>query len=170
MLSFGEVKTENSRRTVTLPASLRELLDTHLSSALPGGNGPDALVFPSKTGKPIRHRLFVRRHFRPAVAGYVDKEGVKHPGALPDKPGLRFHDLRHTAASLAIHAGAHPLLVSKMLGHSNVEITLNRYSHLYPDVAEALAEKMDALFVSAESNASDATNLREIRWKARENL
>lgn len=148
-LEFGDVKTESSRRTVTLPASIKALLKTHLSSALPGGNGPDALVFPSKTGLPIRHRLFMRRHFRRAVAGYTDKEGNKHPGALPDKPGLRFHDLRHTAASLAIHAGAHPLLVSKMLGHSNVEITLNRYSHLFPDVAEALAEKLDALYVAA---------------------
>lgn len=149
VLSFGEVKTAGSRRTVTLPASVRELLEAHLSAPLPGGNGPDALVFPSKTGKPIRHRLFSRRHFRRAVAGYTDKDGTKHPGALPDKAGLRWHDLRHTAASLAIHSGAHPLLVSKMLGHSNVEITLNRYSHLFPDVAEQLADRMDALFVSA---------------------
>ena len=162
-LEFGEVKTEGSRRTVTLPASIRRLLETHLASELSGGSGPDALVFPSKTGLPLRHKLFYRRHFKLAVAGYTDKAGEYHPGALPaSKHGLRFHDLRHTAASLAINAGAHPLLVSKMLGHSNVEITLNRYSHLFPDVAEALAEKLDALYVAA-SSAQTAVNVSELR-------
>lgn len=164
-LEFGDVKTESSRRTVTLPASIRKLLTEHLSSDLPGGTGPDALVFPSKTGKALRHRLFVRRHFRPAVAGWTDKDGMEHAGALPDKPRLRFHDLRHSAASLAIHSGAHPLLVSKMLGHSNVEITLNRYSHLFPDVAEALAEKLDALFIEAATTKSDR-KVTELRAEA----
>jgi integrase len=166
VLEFGDVKTAGSRRTVTLPASIRALLTEHLSSDLSGGNGPEALVFPSKTGKPIRHRLFVRRHFRPTVAGWTDDAGVEHPGVLPDKAGLRFHDLRHTAASLAIHAGAHPLLVSKMLGHSNVEITLNRYAHLFPDVAEALAEKLDALFVAAETGKPSSSSVHRLRQEA----
>jgi integrase len=162
-LEVGEVKTASSRRTVSLPASLVAMLREHLASALPGGSGPEALVFPSKTGKHIRHRLLVRRHFRSAVAGHTDKEGEYHPGALPPRlHGLRFHDLRHTAASLAIHAGAHPLLVSKQLGHSSVQITLDRYSHLMPNAAEALAEKLDALIIAAaaELEPSNVTPLR----------
>lgn len=163
VLEVGQVKTASSRRSVTLPASIKALLETHLSSALPGGNGPTDLVFPSKTGKPIRHRLFMRRHFRPAVAGRTEKDGTESPGALPHKATLRFHDLRHTAASLAIHAGAHPLLVSKMLGHSSVQITLDRYSHLMPNVSEALAEKLDALFVAAETPEAGPSKVADLR-------
>jgi len=167
VLEIGEVKTPASRRTVTLPASVTTLLREHLAKTQEQG-GPasadaDALVFSSKMGKPLRHRLFYRRHFKPAVAGYSKPDGTVVPGALPAaKHGLRFHDLRHTAASLAIHAGAHPLLVSKMLGHSSVQITLDRYSHLMPNVSEALAEKLDALFVAAEQPTKSQTNVVEL--------
>ena len=73
--------------------------DAGRPSALPsGGTGPDALVFTSPTGEPLRHGLFYRRFFKPAVRA-----------ALPaEKHGLRFHDLRHTCAALLIAAGAHP--------------------------------------------------------------
>jgi integrase len=134
-LEFGELKTTGSRRDVTLPRFLRELLAEHLSQPTPGGSGPDALVFASKTGQPLRHNLFYRRHFKPAVLH-----------ALPDKPNLRFYDLRHTCASLSIAAGAHPKLISARLGHSTIQITLDRYGHLYPDASEALAEALDAVF------------------------
>lgn len=145
-LEMGPTKT-HTHRTISLPAFLRDLLAEHLGQPLPGGNDAEALVFPSKTGQPLRHNLFYRRHFKRTVRGYEKKDGTKVPGALPAaKHKLRFHDLRHTAASLAIHAGGHPLLVSKMLGHSSIEMTLNRYSHLMPNVAEALAEKLDAIY------------------------
>jgi integrase len=165
-LTLGEVKTPASRRTVTLPAGVARMLRDHLAKTQdqggPASSEADALVFASKTGKPLRHRLFYRRHFKPAVTGYTKPDGTKVPGALPAaKHGLRFHDLRHTAASLAIHAGAHPLLVSKMLGHSSVQITLDRYSHLMPNVSEALAEKLDALFVAAEQ-PPEAANVVEM--------
>lgn len=147
-LQFGPTKTHTTR-TVSLPAFLRDMLRDHLASpaALSGGNGPEALVFPSKTGGPLRHNLFYRRHFKRAVAGWTDKKGNVHPGALPERlHGLRFHDLRHTAAALSIAAGAHPKLISARLGHSSVQITLDRYAHLFPSVEEALAEKLDALY------------------------
>jgi len=154
-LEFGETKT-HTQRQVSLPNFLRDMLREHLAQSL-AGDGADALVFPSKTGQPLRHNLFYRRHFKRTVMGDPEK-GI--PGALPAaKHGLRFHDLRHTAASLAIHAGGHPLLVSKMLGHASVEITLNRYSHLMPNVADALAEQLDALYRAAPQ----PTNVTELR-------
>lgn len=144
-LSFGEPKTAGSRRTVTLPQFLRDMLAAHLA-ALPSGT-PEALVFPSKTGKPLRHHLFYRRHFKLAVRK-----------ALPaEKHGLRFHDLRHTCASLGIAAGAHPKLISARLGHSSVQITLDRYSHLFPSVEEALGEALDAQFTAAKAAPVAAT-------------
>jgi integrase len=142
-LEFGETKNHTAR-TVGMPKFLRAMLAKHLAS--PGL--PDALVFPSKTGKPLRHGLFTRRHFKPAVQGDQEK-GI--PAALPaDKHALRFHDLRHTAASLAVAAGAHPKMIQEMLGHSSITITLDRYSHLYPAAHEALAEKLDAIYEAGE--------------------
>jgi integrase len=134
-LEFGPTKT-HTQRTVSLPKFLREMLAAHMAT-LPSGL-PDALVFPSRTGKPLRHNLFYRRHFKPAVRA-----------ALPaDKHGLRFHDLRHTCAALSVAAGAHVKLISARLGHSSVQITLDRYAHLFPSVEEALAEQLDAMYAA----------------------
>jgi integrase len=157
-LAFGETKNHTAR-TVAMPKFLREMLAEHLASPGP----PDALVFPSKTGKPLRHGLFTRRHFKPAVQGTPAQNGKPAvPAALPaDKHNLRFHDLRHTAASLAVAAGAHPKMIQEMLGHSSITITLDRYSHLYPSAHEALAEKLDAIYEAGEvAPVSNVTVLR----------
>jgi integrase len=49
-------------------------------------------------------------------------------------PHIRFHDLRHTAATLLLLAGVHPKVVSEMLGHASIAITLDLYSHVLPDM------------------------------------
>jgi integrase len=66
---------------------------------------------------------------------------------LPERlAGLRAHDLRHTCASLSVEAGAHIKQVSMRLGHASVQITLDRYTHLFPSAEAALSEKLDAIF------------------------
>ncbi len=60
--------------------------------------------------------------------------------------GLRIHDLRHTAASLAVSAGANVKAVQRMLGHAKASMTLDRYSHLFTDDLEAVAERLEAVF------------------------
>ncbi len=60
------------------------------------------------------------------------------------------HDLRHTAASLAISAGASVKAVQRMLGHSSAQITLDRYTHLFDDDLEELADSMDARYGAAQ--------------------
>jgi integrase len=62
-----------------------------------------------------------------------------------DLPRIRVHDLRHTAATLALRAGEHPKKVSEMLGHSSVAITLDLYSHVLPDMQESLADAMNTM-------------------------
>jgi len=62
-------------------------------------------------------------------------------------PKIRFHDLRHTHASLLLKAGIHPKVVSERLGHSSITITLDRYSHLLPGMQEAAAKAFDTLLV-----------------------
>jgi integrase len=103
-----------------------------------------------KGGGPLRHGLVYSRYFRRAVRGY-ELRGKKIPGALsPAKHGLRFHDLRHTCASLSIAAGAHPTLIKVRLGHSSIQITIDRYGHLFPSVEEALADALDAVAAQPE--------------------
>ena len=58
-------------------------------------------------------------------------------------PGVRLHDLRHTHASLLLRQGVHPKIVSERLGHTNIQITLDTYSHLLPGLQGAAALKFD---------------------------
>jgi integrase len=95
-LAFGPTKTGAGLRTVTLPTVAAEALAEHLSVYAEGG--PEGLVFPAERGGPIRRSNFTRRVWIPATRA----AGIE---------GLRFHDLRHTAATLAVagrrqHPGA----------------------------------------------------------------
>lgn len=87
-------------------------------------------MFPSKTGQPLRHNLFYRRHFRPGGRGLREAGRDKVAGALP---------------------------AAKQ--HSSVEMTLNRHSHLMPNVAEALADKPDAIYRAAPQPAQNVSEL-----------
>ncbi len=51
----------------------------------------------------------------------------------------RFHDLRHTSVALAIAEGAHPKAIQTRMGHSTINVTLDRYGHLFPELDEAIA-------------------------------
>ena len=61
-------------------------------------------------------------------------------------PRIRFHDLRHTAATLLLSQGVHPKIVQERLGHSQISLTLDTYSHVLPSMQKEAAEKLDALF------------------------
>lgn len=126
-VTVGRTKTRKSR-SVMLPRTVVDSLEAHLSSfpACPGG-----LLFTSEEGGIIHRTNFRRRVWMPAVR----EAGIANP--LP-----RVHDLRHTAASLAIASGGHPKAVAEMLGHEKVQITLDRYGHLFPGLQDALAEAM----------------------------
>lgn len=65
-------------------------------------------------------------------------------------PRIRFHDLRHTAATLALKEGVHPKIVQEMLGHSQISITLDTYSHVLPTMQKEAAARMDGLFASLD--------------------
>ncbi len=71
------------------------------------------------------------------------KAAVKAAGLPPE---LRFHDLRHTCASLLIRQGVPPLQVKEHLGHSSITITLDLYSHLYEDTKDQVGDAIDAAF------------------------
>jgi integrase len=167
-LEFGDTKTTGSRRTVSLPTFLGTMLAEHMET-MPAS--ADALLFVSPggggtrqagEGGPIRHGLFVRRVFKPAIVGNEDNEDEtkRRKPALPaEKHNLRFHDLRHTCASLLIAAGAHPKLIQARLGHASITTTLDRYGHLFPSVEAALADALDATF----NGARTSTPLRQVK-------
>jgi integrase len=75
----------------------------------------------------------LHRHYRPLLKRL-------------DLPPVRFHDLRHTAATLLLLQGVHPKVVSEMLGHASVSITLDLYSHVLPDMQRDAMEAMARLF------------------------
>jgi len=152
------------QRTISLPKHLRDMLQEHLTSPSPGGIGPDAMVFHTPSGTAVRHTAFMRLVFKPAVQGKpaVEAQPARQgrgatkarpaiPGALPHKANLRFHDLRHTCATLLIAAGAHAKLVQERLGHSSITTTLNLYGHVLPTTEAALVDALDAIHAEAAS-------------------
>jgi integrase len=127
-LIAGPTKT-HAERTVRLPRFLRDELAAYLASP---PRDRDAFVFTAPKGGPLRHHNFYQRQFCPALAR----------AGLPDQ--VRFHDLRHTCASLLIAQGAHPKAIQAHLGHSSIQVTMDRYGHLFPDALEHLADRLDA--------------------------
>ena len=60
-------------------------------------------------------------------------------------PNIRFHDLRHTCAALMLAVGTNPKVVQETLGHANVSVTLDIYSHLLPNMQDEVAQKINEL-------------------------
>ena len=93
---------------------------------------PTALLFTDQRGGPVRKSNLLRRSFKPLL----------RRAGLPD---IRFHDLRHTAATLLLRQGVHPKVVQERLGHSQISMTLDTYSHVVPSMQREAAEKLDEL-------------------------
>jgi len=131
---IGSPKSHQSR-VVPVPRFLRDLLIQQIS-----GLAPDDLVFRSPQGAMLRVANFRRRVFDRAAAS-VGLEGL-----VP-------HELRHTAASLAIAAGATVKGVQEMLGHASATLTLDRYGHLLADELDAVAGRLDAAAAEARADS-----------------
>ena len=135
--AFLEPKSKSGTRTIMLGKQALEVLAHHKKKQealvnAAGENWTDLdLVFPSGAGTPLTASN-VRRAFRKLLAA----SGL---------PNIRFHDLRHTAASLMLNHGIPVLIVSKRLGHSKPSITLDVYGHLIPSRQEEAAQLMDNL-------------------------
>ncbi|HEY2956651.1 MAG TPA: tyrosine-type recombinase/integrase [Actinomycetota bacterium] len=126
-------KTAAGLRTVTLPQVAASALAEHLAAyAEPG---PEGLVFPAERRGPLRRSNFNRRVWAPATRAV----GVE---------GLRFHDLRHTAATLAVAAGASTRELMARLGHASSAAAL-RYQHVMAGRDQAIAAALDELVQAA---------------------
>lgn len=138
VLKYGEPKSGKGRRLVTLPEIAISALKEHRKKMLAEGH-PGPLVFPDTEGKPIRKSNLLRRWFKPLL-----KEARL--------PNIRFHDLRHTAATLLLSQGVHPKVVQERLGHSQISLTLDTYSHVLPSMQQEAASRIDELFTQRCAN------------------
>jgi integrase len=153
-ITLGQPKTAKSRRTVPLTARAVAALKHHKAAQneerlrLAGLYEDRGLVFANEAGgivnpSNLRQRSFARL--------------LKLAG-LPET--VRFHDLRHTCATLLLSRGQHPKLVQELLGHANISITLDTYSHVIPGMGDHTARAMeDALKedLQEEKDAEDAS-------------
>jgi integrase len=131
-LLLGEPKTAKSRRTITLTTGSLNAFRAHRKRQLDemmqrtGLWQDHRLVFASEAGTLINPTNLRRRHF----ASLLNRAG------LP--ADTRFHDLRHTCATLLLSRNVHPKYVQELLGHANIAITLDTYSHVIPGMEDAL--------------------------------
>jgi integrase len=131
-----EAPKSGKGRSIRLTRRVTEALRSHrkrqLEEKLRVGSlwQENGLVFPSQAGTPLGARNLVRSY----------KLRLERAGLSKD---FRFHDLRHTCATLLLKQGVHVKFVQELLGHGDVSLTLNVYSHVLPDMGNAAAGAMD---------------------------
>jgi len=134
--ALAETKTRGSRRTVNLTqravGALRSHLERQLAEIEAAGDlyGDEGLVFTTEAGTPINPSNLRQRSFAPLLK----RAGLPH---------IRFHDLRHTCATLLLSKGVHPKFVQELLGHATIAITLDTYSHVMPGMGDHTARAME---------------------------
>jgi integrase len=141
-LIHGEPKTERSRRAVTLPHSITLELAEHMRRYPPSDNG---FVFTAPKGGPIRRPAFYRVVWKPALAR----------GALE---GFRFGQLRHTGATLALEAGANPVLVAFRLGHTSTRMLEQHYAGRLDRADRELPCALDAAAQMRHASGTGSTS------------
>src|SRR5919202_1847955 len=125
-------KGRNIRLTRKATAALREHRRRQLEERMQKAGlwREQGLVFPSAVGTPLSGGNLNR-----AFKATLQRAG------LPKS--IRFHDLRHTCATLLLRQGVNPKFVQELLGHADISLTLNVYSHVLPDMGDAAAGAMD---------------------------
>jgi integrase len=121
-MAWSEPKTDKGWRTLALDPDTVTVLRAHRARqqqerrTAGAGWADHDLVFCTEVGHPIH----------PKTLSYYFAQSIRTSGA----PRIRLHDLRHTHATLALRAGIHPRVVQERLGHANVGVTLDTYSHV----------------------------------------
>lgn len=129
---LSEPKTAKSRRSIWLPDLATAVLRSHRARMVAEGLADVPWVFCDRRGEPLRRGPFHFNEYKPLLA----KAGL---------PKMRFHDLRHTSATLLLCAEVHPKVVHERLGHSQIGVTMDTYSHVLPSMQREAAAKLDEL-------------------------
>jgi len=130
-----DLKTSRSRRTLVMPATIAIQLKDHQARQTQEVEGHDHrpspldLVFTRPDGGPLDGTVVTHQFHR-----LLDRVGL---------PQRRFHDLRHSCATLLLAQGVSPRVVMEILGHSQIALTMNTYTHVLPELKHDAAERMD---------------------------
>ncbi|HHV58261.1 MAG TPA: site-specific integrase [Firmicutes bacterium] len=147
-LRFQEPKTESGRRSIPLPPSIVSALKAHRKEQakeklIMGQEYQDnALVFCRSDGRPLDPSYFTYRFHQ-----LLKKAGVND---------TNFHALRHTFATRMLELGESAKVAQEILGHSNISMTLDTYSHVLPELKDAAAQKLEELYLSMQEKIASA--------------
>jgi integrase len=147
----AEPKTKNSRRSIALARFALESLEQHRKrqeemKERAGGYWKDNdYVFCDEHGE----------HLDPGYGALVQLKLLLKKAGLPD---IRFHDLRHSAATLLLSMGVHPKIVQEMLGHSEISMTMDIYSHVLPTMQREAVSRLNQIFVETPASPDPAEN------------
>jgi len=137
-LVVSEPKTTRSRRKITLPAFVIDVLKQHFARQQD---------MKRAAGDLWRETDVV---FCNLYGGYIEPSNLhgwfKKLLKSAELPNIRFHDLRHSAATLLLGMGVHPKIVQELLGHSTISMTLDTYSHVLPSMQQEAMSKLDIMF------------------------
>lgn len=139
-----EPKSRSGRRVVKLPQAAVDVLHAHRRNLMAEGKAGSPWLFSAPEGGFLQKATFYNRVWKPLR----DAAGLS---------SLRFHDLRHAHASTLLRANVHPKIVQERLGHSNISLTLDTYSHLLPDAQDEAADAIDRAWKTA--NPADGCQL-----------
>lgn len=140
--TISEPKTPKSRRSINLtPLAIESLkqhrIRQHEHRLLAGPEWDEqGWVFANALGRPIEAGNMMRRSFLPLLA-------------KAELPKIRFHDLRHSTATLLLSMGTHPKIVQELLGHSQISMTLDTYSHVLPSLQEDAMSRLNTLLTKS---------------------
>ena len=142
-----EPKTAKGRRKIVLPPFVCEALKQHRTRQLQrrlkvGARWQDRdLVFCNVYGG-----FFDPAHLRQRFDKLLREAGL---------PDVRFHDLRHSAATILLSMGVHPKVVQEILGHSQIDMTMDTYSHVFPSMQQEVMDRLEDLFHQDDLGESD---------------
>ena len=146
--TIGQPKTKRSARRVHLTGRAVEALKPYMAAQAGGEPEPGSrLVFTRSEGQPLRPGWVTARFTQ-----LSRRAGLRH---------IRFHDLRHTFATIALETGINPKVVSEQLGHANISITLDTYSHVIPALqADAVDRVADAIYNAEDDGPAEPPRLQ----------
>jgi integrase len=145
---FGTPKTRSSNRVIPMSSALRGMLNTHLAGAI--RTAPDDLVFCTLKGTPLNSKNLYNRELAPAC------DGIK-------QPRVSWHSFRHTHATQLAELGESIKMAQALLGHSDLETTLNTYTHVIPESQRRAVDRVAGVLFS------DVLNLPSIKEEKRVN-
>jgi integrase len=144
---FTELKTRAAKRSIELGSGTLEVLQEHYQGQIQEQNiagdrwQENDLIFTSTIGSSLNFKNMIERHFKPIMNA-------------SNVPTIRFHDIRHTAASLMLSKGISIFIVSKIMEHARPSITSDIYGHLIPGAMSGIGDMMDEIIAPIPINVN----------------